>query len=165
MNHGGRLDDAIHAVRPPAHLESRPYLRPVYDEPEFVVRNIWRLYGGWWDGNPATLKPAPERALAAELADLAGGPAALADRALALAGRALDQARAMADGGEGGDDRDRQAETALRLAGHLAELARLAAPGDDAIGEIHRRVYSARADAATSTMAKGVFRWAARGDV
>jgi glyoxylase-like metal-dependent hydrolase (beta-lactamase superfamily II) len=71
MNRGGRLDDAIHSVRPPAGLEARPYLRPVYDEPEFIVRNIWRLYGGWWDGNPATLKPAPERALAAELA----GPA------------------------------------------------------------------------------------------
>jgi len=164
MNHGGRLDEAIHAVRPPAGLEARPYLRPVYDEPEFVVRNIWRLYGGWWDGNPATLKPAPERALAAELAGLAGGPAALADRALALAGRALEQARAMADGGEGDGDRGREAETALRLAGHLAELARLAAPGDGAIGEIHRRVFSARADAATSTMAQGVFRWAARGD-
>jgi len=24
-----------------------------YDDPEFVVHNIWRLYGGWYDGNPA----------------------------------------------------------------------------------------------------------------
>jgi alkyl sulfatase BDS1-like metallo-beta-lactamase superfamily hydrolase len=110
MNRGGHLDEAIHSVRAPAHLEERPYLRPVYDEPEFIVRNIWRLYGGWWDGNPATLKPAPERALAAE------------------------------------------------LAGHLAWLA---APGDSAIAEIHRRVFAARADTATSTMARGVFRWAA----
>jgi glyoxylase-like metal-dependent hydrolase (beta-lactamase superfamily II) len=149
MNRGGRLDDAIHAVRPPRALEARPYLRPVYDEPEFIVRTIWRLYGGWWDGNPATLKPAPERALAAELAGLAGGPAALADRALAL----------LAAGGQGGDPGE--AETAMRLAGHLAELARLAAPEDAAIGEIHRRVFSARADASTSTMASGIFRWAA----
>jgi glyoxylase-like metal-dependent hydrolase (beta-lactamase superfamily II) len=160
MNRGGRLDDAIHSVRPPAGLESRPYLRPVYDEPEFIVRNVWRLYGGWWDGNPATLKPAPERALAAELAELAGGPAALADRAQALVERAL----AGADGQDEGDggDRDGAADRALRLAGHLAELARLAAPGDPAIGEIHRRVFSARADASTSTMAQGVFRWAAQ---
>ncbi len=84
MNAGGRLDDAIHAVRVPAELEARPYLRPVYDEPEFIVHTVWRQYGGWWDGNPATLKPAPERALAAELAALAGGPGALADRALEL---------------------------------------------------------------------------------
>jgi glyoxylase-like metal-dependent hydrolase (beta-lactamase superfamily II) len=156
MNGGGRLDDAIHGVRPPADLEARPYLRPVYDEPEFVVRNIWRLYGGWWDGNPATLKPAPERALAAELARLAGGASALADRALALADQSL--AGREAAGHDGGD----AAETALRLAGHLAELARLAAPGDGAIADIHRRVFSARADAATSTMARGIFAWAAR---
>ena len=45
-------------MKPPAHLLERPYLRPVYDEPEFVVRNVYRLYGGWWDGNPANLKPA-----------------------------------------------------------------------------------------------------------
>jgi glyoxylase-like metal-dependent hydrolase (beta-lactamase superfamily II) len=144
MNRGGRLDDAIHSVRLPADLEARPYLRPVYDEPEFIVRNIWRLYGGWWDGNPATLKPAPERALAAELARLAGGPAVLADRALAL----------VAADGEGG-------ETAQRLAGHLAELAWLAAPDDNAIAEIRRQVFAARAETATSTMAKGIFRWAA----
>jgi len=146
MNAGGRLDDAIHGVRPPADLEARPYLRPVYDEPEFIVRNVWRLYGGWWDGNPATLKPAPERALAAEIAGLAGGAAALADRALALT------EQAPADG---------DAEIALRLAGHLAELAWLAAPDDGAIAEARHRVFSARADGATSTMARGVFRWAA----
>ena len=37
------------------------------------MHTVWRQYGGWWDGNPATLKPAPERALALELAALAGG--------------------------------------------------------------------------------------------
>jgi len=124
----------------------RPYLQPVYDEPEFVVRTVWRLYGGWWDGNPATLKPAPERALAGELAELAGGAGTLADRALALL--------ATADG-EAGDG-------ALRLAGHLAELAWLADPGDPGIGRARRQVFEARAAAATSTMAHGVFSWAAR---
>jgi hypothetical protein len=56
---------------------------------------------------------------------------------------------------------DRDPETALRLAGHLAELAWLAAPDDGAIAEARHRVFSARADTATSTMARGVFRWAA----
>ena len=88
MNSGGRLDDAIHSVRPPPELEERPYLRPVYDEPEFIVHTVWRQYGGWWDGNPATLKPARERALAAELAALAGGAGVLAERALELLARA-----------------------------------------------------------------------------
>ena len=62
----GRGDPHRHASR--AALADRPFLQPVYDEPEFIVRTVWRQYGGWWDGNPATLKPAPERALAAELA-------------------------------------------------------------------------------------------------
>ena len=142
MNAGARLDEAIHGVVAPAHLLARPYLQPVYDEPEFVVRGVWRLYGGWWDGNPATLRPAPEAAVARELADLAGGPGALADRARTL---------------REGDD-----ATALRLAGHLAELAWLAAPDDPAIAEVRRSVFTRRAGAASSTMARGVFGWAAR---
>jgi glyoxylase-like metal-dependent hydrolase (beta-lactamase superfamily II) len=142
MNAGGRLDDAIHTVTGPAALAERPFLQPVYDEPEFIVRTVWRQYGGWWDGNPATLKPAPERELAAELAALAGGAVRLADRALALAtADATDQS--------------------LRLAGHLAELAWLAGPGDPAIAQARQHVFSLRADKATSTMATGVFRWAA----
>ena len=116
MNAGGRLDDAIHAVRVPAALEARPFLQPVYDEPEFIVHTVWRQYGGWWDGNPATLKPAPERALAAELAALAGGAGALAERALEL----LAVRRRPSP--------TRRAEGALRLAGHLAEHAWLAGP-------------------------------------
>src|SRR5439155_14470497 len=44
MNAGATLDDVVHTVRAPAHLLERPYLRPIYDEPEFVVRNVWRLY-------------------------------------------------------------------------------------------------------------------------
>ena len=182
MNAGGRLDDAIHGVVPPPHLLDRPYLRPVYDEPEFIVHTVWRLYGGWWDGNPASLKPAPERALAAELAALAGGPQALADRALVLADRAPAPANGAASAGPGsaagaagaagpGSARtpvgstgsgEPGGEAALRLAGHLAELAWLAAPEDPGIGRARHQVFTARADAATSTMATGVFRWAAR---
>jgi alkyl sulfatase BDS1-like metallo-beta-lactamase superfamily hydrolase len=156
MNGGARLDEVIHTVKPPDRLMERPYLRPVYDEPEFIVRTVWRLYGGWWDGNPATLKPAPERTLALELADLAGGAGALADRALAL----MDAAGAGA--GDAGPGRNDTEDDAMRLAGHLAELAWLAAPDDPGIREARRTVFSRRADAASSTMAHGVFSWAAR---
>ena len=147
MNAGARLDEVLHTVAPPAHLVDRPYLRPVYDEPEFVVRNVWRLYGGWWDGNPASLKPAPEAELASELAALAGGAGALAERALALL--------EAADPGLGGD-------TARRLAGHLVELAALAAPGDPGVHRARAEVFTRLSEAATSTMAKGVFTWTAR---
>ena len=130
MNEGARLDVVLGAVKAPAHLLDRPYLRPVYDEPEFVVRNIWRLYGGWWDGDPSHLKPARAGALAGELADLAGGASKLADRALALASR--------------GD---------LALACHLAETAWLAAPGDEGVARARSQVYSARGAAELSLMA------------
>ncbi|GEM_PF-19286 len=179
MNSGGRLDDALHAVAPPAALMDRPYLQPVYDEPEFIVRTVWRQYGGWWDGNPANLKPAPERALAAELACLAGGARALANRARELLADAGERDRGEDPGGtEGAPREDRAAglpagrgggapagrpgETALRLACHLAELAWLADPGDPAIARVRHDVFAARADAATSTMATGIFRWAAQ---
>src|SRR5947199_2349445 len=143
MNAGARLDDIVHTVRAPAHLLARPYLQPVYDEPEFVVRNVWRLYGGWYDGNPATLKPAPETALAHELAGLAGGAGHLARRAAELA--------------EAGD------EASLRLAGHLAELAALAAPKDASVHTIRAEVFERRRDFEASTMSKGVCAWAAAG--
>ena len=138
MNAGARLDEIVHTVKAPAHLIERPYLRPIYDEPEFVVRNVWRLYGGWYDGNPAHLKPAPEGALAGELAALVGGATKLAARALEVA--------------EAGD---------LRLAGDLAELASLAAPEDAEVHRIRAEVFERRVAAEASTMSKGLFAWAA----
>jgi alkyl sulfatase BDS1-like metallo-beta-lactamase superfamily hydrolase len=138
MNAGARLDEALHTVTVPERLASLPYLQPVYDEPEFIVRNVWRLYAGWYDGNPANLKPAPERALAEEVAALAGGAGTLAERAAALS--------------ESGDH---------RLAGHLAEWALQAAPDDPAVRRTHTVVYEKRAEAEASTMAKGIFNWAA----
>ncbi|MGH9026060.1 MAG: alkyl sulfatase dimerization domain-containing protein [Acidimicrobiia bacterium] len=138
MNGGADLDEIVHTVKAPPELLARPYLRPVYDEPEFVVRNVWRLYGGWWDGNPASLKPAPERELARELAALAGGPDRLAARARELV--------------ESGD---------LRLAGHLAEWAAVAEPDNRALQQLRAEVNEARVEDATSTMAKGVFGTAA----
>lgn len=138
MNAGARLDEILHAVTVPDHLVDLPWLRPIYDEPEFVVHNLWRLYGGWYDGNPARLKPAPDTAVAAELAELAGGAHVLAARAQQLA----------ADGD-------------LRLAGHLAEMAAQAAPADAGVHRVRAGIFGERARAEASLMASGIFRWAA----
>jgi alkyl sulfatase BDS1-like metallo-beta-lactamase superfamily hydrolase len=135
MNRGARLDEIVATVKPPAALAARPYLSPVYDEPEFIVRNLYRLYGGWWDGNPAHLKPAPDVELARELADLAGGAGVLAARA--------------------------EATKDLRLACDLVELAYLAAPQDRAIRAIRATIYATRAASERSLMARGVFTAAA----
>jgi alkyl sulfatase BDS1-like metallo-beta-lactamase superfamily hydrolase len=139
MNEGARLDDVLASVTVPERLLERPYLRPVYDEPEFVVRNLWRLYGGWWDGNPASLKPAREAALAREIAELAGG-----------AGRLAARAEELREAGE------------LALACHLVELAAQSAPDDAGVHAVRARTYRERGKAASSLMAQGIYAEAAR---
>jgi alkyl sulfatase BDS1-like metallo-beta-lactamase superfamily hydrolase len=138
MNSGARLNDVIHTVKLPQELADLPYLRPSYDEPEFVVRNIWRLYGGWYDGNPANLKPAADVALACETAALAGGADVLAARAEALA-----------------------AEGDLRLASHFAEMAVMAEPESARCHQVRAAVYDARRKSEASYMARGIYRSAA----
>lgn len=49
-----------------------------------------------------------------------------------------------------------------RLAAHLAEDARLAAPDDAEVAQAHAEVFARFRDAATSTMAKGVYGAASR---
>ena len=139
MNAGAFLDEILHTVAVPDHLTTQPYLQPIYDEPEFIVRNIWRLYGGWYDGNPSHLKPAPDAAVAAEIAELSGGAARLAERAQQVA--------------EAGD---------VRLAGNLIELAGLAAPDDPGVHRIRAELLRDRAAVETSLMAKGIYGAAAR---
>lgn len=134
MNQGAKLNDIIHSVHVPADLLEKPYLRPMYDEPEFVVQNIWRLYGGWYDGNPANLKPARESELAEEITRLAGGAPALSFRA-----------RELSEAGQ------------HRLACHLAELAAQAAPDSPAVHKARAKVYAARRDSELSLMSKGIY--------
>ena len=138
MNGGATLDEIVHSVRVDGDLLRRPWLRPIYDEPEFVIRNIWRLYGGWWDGDPAQLKPPPAAALAVELADLAGGPERLAARAQELSAA--------------GDH---------RMSCQLVELAAQAGQ-DPGLWLLRAELYRARALTETSLMAQGVFNETAR---
>ena len=135
MNSGAVLDDIVHSVAVPDETLAIPYLRPLYDEPEFVVRNIWRMYGGWWDGNPARLKPPADAALGVELAALTGGALRLAERAVELSAA--------------GDH---------RMACQLVEFAAAAEPESRAVHEVRAAVYTARRAAESSLMAKGIFR-------
>ena len=139
MNQGLSLNTILHQVQAPRDLLEKPYLHPVYDEPEFIVRNIWRLYGGWYDGTPSNLKPAADKDLATEIAQLAGGADRLAARAEALAKK--------------GDH---------RLACHLIDWAFKIAPDDAGVKAAVYDVYMARAQAEPSTMAMGIFLCAAR---
>ncbi|GAA3722185.1 alkyl sulfatase BDS1-like metallo-beta-lactamase superfamily hydrolase [Spinactinospora alkalitolerans] len=138
MNRGLPLDEVIHAVSVPAHLADRPYLQPVYDHPQFVVRNIWRRYGGWYDGEPDNLVPAPRDAQAREWVRLAGGVRSVLDRAAEL-------------------HRDGDS----RLACHLVEHAVRAAPDDADVHELRARIYAERAAGESSLMVRNILGHAA----
>ncbi|CAB4582314.1 MAG: MBL fold metallo-hydrolase [Actinobacteria bacterium] len=139
MNAGETLDTIIHTVKVPADTLAKPYLRPLYDEPEFVVRGIWRQFGGWWDGAASRLKPSPDAHLASAIAELAGGADVLLRRA----------EQAMGDGD-------------VRLACHFADLAGWAAPDDPTIHAGRAAVYLQRRKTESSLMSKGIFAAAAR---
>ena len=139
MNAGATLDEILAEVDVDEALLALPYLRPIYDEPEFVIRNVWRLYGGWWDGNPARLKPPTDDALSREIARLAGGVSGLVTRAQELS--------------TAGDH---------RMACQLVEYARGAAPDDPDVAASYRELYLTRRKAESSLMAKGIYADAAQ---
>ena len=131
MNRGATLDHVLHTVTAPAEYLSKPYLRAQYDDPEFLVRAIYHLYAGWFDGDPANLKPAKAADLAFELARLAGG-----------ADRIAEHARVLAEQGN------------TRVAVQLAEFASDAAPDDRAVQAIRARVIQTCIDREGSLMGK-----------
>jgi alkyl sulfatase BDS1-like metallo-beta-lactamase superfamily hydrolase len=139
MNQGVSLDRVIHEVQVPEHLREQSYLQAVYDHPQFIVRNIWRRYGGWYDGEPDNLLPAPRSQQAREWVDLAGGIDAVLNRVAAL--------------------RD---EGDLRLAGHLVEFAVLADPASANVHDARAEVFAARAEEQTSSMARNILNHAAQ---
>jgi alkyl sulfatase BDS1-like metallo-beta-lactamase superfamily hydrolase len=138
MEQAMSLDEIIHDVQVPAHLGDKPYLRPVYDHPQFLVRNVWRQFGGWYEGDPDNLLPAPRSEQARELVRMAGGTQRVLARAAELSG-----------------------EGNLRLACHLVELAALAQPESAEVHETRGEVYEKRAAAEQSSMARNILRHAA----
>ena len=138
MNQGQPLDRILHEVEIPTHLRDKPYLRPVYDHPQFLVRNVWRRYGGWYDGEPDNLLPAPRRQQACEWVGLAGGLEAV-----------LARSRALADAGD------------HRMACHLIEFAVIAEPASVEAHALRREVYAARAATYQSSMARNILNHAA----
>ena len=141
MNAGEKLDEILHSVKVPDELLAKPYLRPLYDEPEFIIHNIWRLYGGWYDGNP------------------------FAPQAGARRGRRRRSGRALSGGVDVLVARARgelsQAEE-FRLACHLIEMAVLAEPESKIAHGARAEIYTERRGQETSLMAHGIFGSAAR---
>jgi alkyl sulfatase BDS1-like metallo-beta-lactamase superfamily hydrolase len=140
INRGESPEQIFHAVEPDPELAKLPYLEARYDHPKFIVRNLLRLWGGWWNGNAADLLPATWQRQAEEIAELAGGVASLVN-----SGR-----RHLGTGN-------------TAMAAHLAEWATRAEPANRAAQKLKRDVYDARLREEPSLMAQGIFR-AARND-
>ncbi len=156
MNAGETPEAIFHAVEADPELAGRPFLLARYDHPKFIVRNLLRLWGGWWNGNAADLMPATWEAQAAEIAVLAGGAAKLVSRGRAL----LEEGDAV-------------------MAAHLAEWATRAEPGGSEAQpgvseaqpgvseaqpgvseaqQLKRDVYARRLAEAETTMEQGIYR-------
>ena len=135
MNEGQSPEQIFHEVDPDPALSERAFLRVIYDHPKFIVRNLLRLWGGWWDGNAANLLPAPWADQGREIAQLAGGVETLVERGRALLG-----------------------EGNLEMACHVAEWATEGHPDDVAAQELKRDAYKARLATARETMTQGIYR-------
>ena len=131
MNEGKWLEEIIRQIDFPS--TDKPWLRPIYDHPEFIARNVYRLYGGWYDGDPANILPAHSHDVAAALVAATGSESILA------------RARKLRDDGE------------LQLACHLVDLVRKGEPDNAEGWRLWGELFTARAAAETSLMARGAF--------
>ncbi len=135
LNAGETSEQIFHAVTSHPELAKRPYLLEMYDHPKFIVRNLIRHWGGWWNGNAADLFPAPQEAQANEIVALAGGIALV----IARGQQALSENR-------------------LEIAAHLAEWATRADSGNRDAQALKRDVYERCMTTSDNLMAQGVYR-------
>jgi alkyl sulfatase BDS1-like metallo-beta-lactamase superfamily hydrolase len=136
MNDGKWLEDIIRDIDWPA--TDKPWLQPIYDHPEFIARNVYRLYGGWWNGDAADMLPAHSHDVATELIAATGADGILA------------RARKRWDDGD------------LQMACHLVDFVRKGDPDNKEAWELWRDLFTARADEERSLMARGAFKAAVR---
>jgi alkyl sulfatase BDS1-like metallo-beta-lactamase superfamily hydrolase len=81
MNMGLTPDELVERVKLPPHLAKLPYLQEYYGTVAWGVRTVFDGYIGWFGGNPSELFPLSPMARAERMAELAGGKAALLDKA------------------------------------------------------------------------------------
>ncbi|MCH7579733.1 MAG: MBL fold metallo-hydrolase, partial [Chloroflexi bacterium] len=138
MNEGKWLEDIIREMEYPAELAKKPWLQPIYDHPEFIARNVYRLYGGWYDGDPANILPAHSEDVARELMGAVDSTTI------------LDRARKLREDGD------------LQMACHLADWVKKGEPENREAWELFRDLFAERAKSERSLMARGAFHRAVR---
>lgn len=134
MNQGLTPDQIVERVKLPPHLAENPWLQEFYGKVSWSVRAVFDGYLGWFDGNPSTLQPLPERERADGMAELAGGADALLDKAQA----------ALKDG---------RAQWALTLSDNLLLLK----PDDSAVKDLRANALRTLADQEANPPARNYY--------
>ena len=133
MNKGLSLNAILKRVRFSKKLMGKPWLKPVYDDPKFLVRMIWRRYGGWWDGEYDRLLSETREKESQEWVKLAGGIKKVCDRALELSNQGKHS-----------------------LACHLIETAMYHEPENHEMHKIRTIIYKEYSKQQTSSMARNI---------
>jgi glyoxylase-like metal-dependent hydrolase (beta-lactamase superfamily II) len=87
MNRGMSEHEILADMRYDEAMLNRPYLKPRYGAPEYIVRDLFREESGWWDRNPTNLNPASPAAAAAAVRAAIADPEAVLREAEALRDR------------------------------------------------------------------------------
>lgn len=115
MNEGLDEREVLARMHYPEELFGPPWMRAIYGDPSFIVRDVYRSENGWWDRNPTSLHPADPVDVSYALAE------AITDKASVLS-----EARRLAAGGE------------LQLALHVIDLLALTSGDAPEIAEAQR---------------------------
>ena len=115
------------------------WLPPVYGHPVFIAIGIFKRYAGYYSGRPAELFPPAYADIGQEVVQLAGGVAAVVDRA-----------------------RNLQTAGRLELACQLAEWAVHGEPQNKAAWETYGVLFKERAEKEVNIQARGCWNSAVR---
>jgi alkyl sulfatase BDS1-like metallo-beta-lactamase superfamily hydrolase len=75
------LEDAVRMAKLPPHLANHPLLQDHYHRLPWIVKGVYTRYGGWFQGDAATLNPLAPGDEASRMIKLAGGPDSVLDAA------------------------------------------------------------------------------------
>ena len=73
MNKGYYPNEIVQMINLPPNLASSPLLREFYGTVRWSVKSIYNGYLGWFDGNPSSLDPLPNKLEGQKIASLVGG--------------------------------------------------------------------------------------------
>lgn len=142
MNRGMGEIEIVHDISFPEELFGKPWMLPIYGDPEYIVRDLFREETGWWDRNPTSLHPSLPTEAASAVLSAIGDPNTV-----------LMKAEDLRDSGE------------IQLALHVIDVIALA-EGDDPLivraRELKSELLRLRGKEVTAFVSKSLYESSAR---